>query len=166
MEAMITFIDEKRHELVVEPIRRTLGIAPLTFHAHDARRRRPERAPPRSLRDMELRPEIQRIYDASFQVYGVRKVWRQMLHEGFAVARCTVSRLMKTTGLEGVFRRKPHRTTIPDKAAPCSPDRVNWHFKAPAPNTLWVADFTYVVTWQGFVWVAFVLDVFARNIVG
>jgi putative transposase len=166
MEAMIAFVDENRQDYGVEPICRMLEIAPSTYHAHDARCRRPERAPPRVLRDVALRPAIQRIYDDNFEVYGVRKVWRQMLRDGHAVARCTVARLMKAMGLKGVIRGKPHRTTVSDKAAPCPLDRVNRNFKAPAPNTLWVADFTYVKTWQGFAYVAFVIDVFARKIVG
>jgi transposase InsO family protein len=163
---MIAFIDENRDEYGVEPICRTLPIAPSTYHAHDARRRRPEEAPPRVVRDVVLKPEIQRVYDQNFQVYGVRKIWRQLNREGFDVARCTVGRLMKRMGLQGVIRGKPHRTTFSDKAAPCPLDRVNRHFKAPAPNVLWVSDFTYVSTWQGFVYVAFVIDVFARTIVG
>jgi transposase InsO family protein len=163
---MIAFIDENRGEYGVEPICRTLPIAPSTYHAHDARRRAPESAPPRVRRDWALKPEIQRIFEENFEVYGQRKVWRQMKREGFEVARCTIARLMKTMGLRGVIRGKPHRTTIPDKAAPCPLDRVNRDFKAPAPNRLWVADFTYVATWAGFVYVAFVIDVFARRIVG
>jgi transposase InsO family protein len=163
---MIAFIDENRDEYGVEPICRTLPIAPSTYHAHDARRRRPERAPPRVVRDVALRPEIQRVFDENFQVYGVRKVWRQLNREGFEIARCTVGRLMRGMGLKGVIRGKPHRTTFSDKAAPCPLDRVNRDFKAPAPNMLWVSDFTYVSTWSGFVYVAFVIDVFARKIVG
>ena len=143
---MIAFIDENRDEYGVEPICRTLPIAPSTYHAHDARRRCPEHAPPRVVRDTGLRPEIQRVFDENFQVYGVRKVWCQLNREGFDVARCTVGRLMKVMGLKGVIRGKPHRTTFSDKAAPCPLDRVNRHFKAPAPNVLWVSDFTYVST--------------------
>jgi transposase InsO family protein len=163
---MIAFIDENRGEHGVEPICRTLPIAPSTYHAHDARRRSPESAPPRVRRDQALKGAIQRVYDENFQVYGQRKVWRQMQREGFEVARCTVARLMKNMGLKGVIRGKPHRTTIPDKASPCPLDRVDRNFKAPAPNMLWVADFTYVPTWAGFVYVAFIIDVFARKIVG
>ncbi len=163
---MIAFIDENRDEYGVEPICRTLPIAPSTYHAHDARRRCPERAPSRVVRDVALRPEIQRVFDENFQVYGVRKVWRQLNREGFDVARCTVGRLMRVMGLKGVIRGKPHRTTFSDKAAACPLDRVNRDFKAPAPNMLWVSDFTYVSTWSGFVYVAFVIDVFARKIVG
>jgi transposase InsO family protein len=163
---MIAFIDENRDEYGVEPICRTLRIAPSTYYEHDARRRRPERAPPRVVRDAALRPEIRRVYDENFQVYGVRKVWKQLHREGLAVARCTVARLMKAMGLKGVIRGKLHRTTVADKAAPCPLDRVNRDFKAPAPNALWVSDFTYVATWAGFVYVAFVIDAFARRIVG
>jgi len=163
---MIAFIDENRDEYGIEPICRTLPIAPSTYRAYDARRRRPERAPARVVRDLALRVEIQRVFDANFRVYGVRKVWRQLQREGFEVARCTVERLMKAMGIAGVIRGKPHRTTFSDKAAPCPLDRVNRHFKASAPNALWVSDFAYVATWQGFVYVAFAIDVFARKIVG
>ncbi len=147
---MISFIDDNREAHGVEPICQVLRIAPSTFHAHVA----------------ALKPQIQRIFDDNFQVYGVRKVWRQMRREGVKVARCTVARLMKTMGLQGVIRGKPHRTPIPDKAIPCPLDRVNRNFRAAAPNVLWVADFTYVPTPSGFVYVAFVIDVFARRIVG
>ncbi len=118
------------------------------------------------MRDASLMPEIQRVFDENFQVYGVRKVWRQLKREGEDVARCTVARLMKKLGLQGIIRGKPHRTTFSDKEAPCPLDRVNRDFTAPAPNRLWVADFTYVATWAGFVYVAFVIDVYARRIVG
>ena len=111
-------------------------------------------------------PEIRRIFDDNFQVYGYRKVWHQLKREGFDVARCTVARLMKRMGLAGVIRGKRVRTTVPDKAAPCPLDFVNRKFSAPRPNVLWVSDFTYVATWSGFVYVAFVIDVFARRIVG
>ena len=110
--------------------------------------------------------EIRRVYEANFCVYGVRKVWRQLGREGIAVARCTVARLMRTMGLQGALRGKPVRTTISDKAAPCPLDRVNRQFRALRPNALWVSDFTYVATWAGFVYVAFVIDTFARRIVG
>ena len=110
--------------------------------------------------------EIRRVYEANFRVYGVRKVWRQLGREGIEVARCTVARLMRAMGLQGCVRGKPVRTTVSDKAAPCPLDRVNRQFQAPRPNVLWVADFTYVATWGGFVYVAFVIDVFARRIVG
>ena len=107
-----------------------------------------------------------RVFDEHFRVYGVRKVWRQLLREGVPVARCTVERLMRRMGLKGVVRGKPIRTTTSDKAAPCPLDHVQRQFHAPAPNRLWVADFTYVATWKGFVYVAFVIDVYARMIVG
>jgi transposase InsO family protein len=110
--------------------------------------------------------EIRRVYEANFCVYGVRKVWRQLGREGTAVARCTVARLMRAMGLQGAVRGKPVRTTISDKAAPCPLDRVNRQFQAPRPNVLWVSDFTYVATWSGFVYVAFVIDAYARRIVG
>jgi transposase InsO family protein len=117
-------------------------------------------------RDEALKPRILRVFSENFQVYGVRKVWRQLLREGFEVARCTVSRLMKAMGLRGVVRGKPHRTTFSDMSAPCPLDRVNRNFNAPVPNVLWVSDFTYVATWSGFVCVAFIIDVYARKIVG
>ena len=158
--------DQNRDEFGVEPICGTLPIAPSTYHAHDARRRRPLEAPPRVVRDQALRGEIRRVFDENFQVYGVRKVWRQLQREGEEVARCTVARLMKKLGLQGIIRGKPHRTTFSDKNAPCPLDRVNRVFEAPAPNLLWVSDFTYVATWAGFVYVAFVIDVYARRIVG
>ncbi len=150
----------------VEPICRVLKIAPSTYHAHDARRRRPDTAPPRVQRDAALRVEIRRVFDQNFQVYGVRKVWRQLVREGEDVARCTVARLMRGMGLQGVIRGRRVRTTISDKAAPCPLDRVNRQFRAPRPNVLWVSDFTYVATWAGFVYVAFVIDAYARRIVG
>ena len=115
---------------------------------------------------MALRPEIARVWEQNYKVYGVRKVWRQIKREGLDVARCTVARLMSDMGLEGVIRGRKHRTTIPDKYQPCPLDKVNRQFKAPAPNMLWVSDFTYVATWRGFVYVAFVIDAFARRIVG
>ena len=110
--------------------------------------------------------QIRRVHEANFGVYGARKVWRQLGREGIAVARCTVERLMRQMGLRGAVRGKETRTTIADKAAPCPADQVNRQFQAPQPNALWVSDFTYVATWQGFVYVAFVIDVFARRIVG
>jgi len=163
---MISFIDAHRAEHGVEPICRTLKIAPSTYYEHDARRKRPEIAPLRVQRDEVLKPEIRRVYDQNLQVYGQRKIWKQLKRKGFDIARCTVARLMKNLGLKGFIRGKPHRTTVSDKSAPCPLDRVNRCFKAPAPNILWVADFTYVATWSGFVYVAFVIDVFARRIVG
>jgi len=143
-----------------------LKIAPSTYHAEAASRIDPSRRSARAQRDVALKDQIRRVFDENFGVYGVRKVWRQMQREGVSIARCTVARLMKAMGIAGVIRGKPHRTTFSDKAAPCPLDRVNRDFKAPAPNMLWVSDFTYVSTWHGFVYVAFVIDVFARRIVG
>ncbi len=126
----------------------------------------PAKASPRARRTWCSWQQIRRVYEANFRVYGVRKVWRQLGREGIAVARCTVARLMRRMGLQGAVRGKATRTTIADKATPCPLDRVNRQFRAPQPNALWVSDFTYVATWQGFVYVAFVIDVFARRIVG
>ncbi|MFN3314693.1 MAG: IS3 family transposase, partial [Hyphomonas sp.] len=140
--------------------------APSTYRKHVAQRRDPLRLSARARRDLAFKPEIARVFAENFAVYGVRKVWRQMRREGFVIARCTVERLMREMGLHGVIRGKPVRTTISDKAAPCPLDRVNRQFHAPAPNRLWVSDFTYVSTWSGFVYVAFVIDVYARYIVG
>ena len=166
MEAMIRFVDAYRDEHGVEPICRVLAIAPSTYHAHARRRENPETAPARVKRDAQLMSEIRRVFDDNFQVYGVRKIWRQMQREGFEVARCTVARLMRKMGLQGVIRGKRVRTTIADKTAICPLDRVNRQFRAPRPNMLWVSDFTYVATWSGFVYVAFVIDAYARRIVG
>ena len=163
---MIAFIDEHRAVYGVEPICKVLPIAPSTYHAHAARRADPAKLPARARRDAALAVEIRRVFEANFHVYGVRKVWRQLGREGIAVARCTVERLMRAMGLQGAVRGKPVRTTVSDKAAPCPLDRVNRQFKAPRPNALWVSDFTYVATWSGFVYVAFVIDAFARRIVG
>ncbi len=163
---MIAFNDDHRGEYGVEPICRVLKIAPSTFHAHAARRVWPEIAPPRIQRDAALKPHILRVFSENFQVYGARKVWRRLKREGLDIARCTVSRLMNAMGLKGVIRGKPHWTTFCDKSAPCPLDRVNRHFHAPRPNVLWVSDFTYVATWSGVVYVAFVIDVYARRIVG
>ncbi len=163
---MTRFIDEYRSAYGVEPICKVLPIAPSTYYEHVRRRAKPETAPPRVKRDVELMQEIRRVFEENFQVYGVRKVWRQLLREGHDVARCTVARLMRKIGLEGVIRGKRVRTTVPDKAAPCPLDHVNRQFRAERPNVLWVSDFTYVATWTGFVYVAFVIDAFARRIVG
>jgi putative transposase len=163
---MIAFIDEHREAYGVEPIGRVLPIAPSTYHAHAARRADPEKLPARAERDAALAVEIRRVFDENFRVYGVRKVWRQLGREGIVVARCTVARLMRAMGLQGAVRGKKVRTTISDPAAACPLDRVNRHFTAACPNALWVSDFTYVATWVGFVYVAFVIDAFARRIVG
>jgi putative transposase len=163
---MISFIDEHRPVLGVEPICKLLPIAPSTYYDTVAKRTDVDRLSVRARRDVGLKIEIRRVFDANYRVYGVRKVWRQLQREGFDVARCTVTRLMRTMGLQGIIRGKPMRTTIGDKAAPCPLDRVNRQFYAPAPNRLWVSDFTYVSTWTGMVYVAFVIDVYARFIVG
>lgn len=163
---MKAFIDDHRDVYGVEPICRVLPIAPSTYHAHAARRENPDLAPAREKRDRVLAPEVRRVFEENFSVYGVRKVWRQLRREGFDVARCTVARLMRAMGLHGVVRGKRVRTTVSDRAAPCPLDRVNRQFQAPRPNALWVSDFTYVTTWAGFVYVAFVIDAFARRIVG
>ena len=163
---MIAFIDDHRGAHGVEPICRVLPIAPSTYHDHLAKRSDPAKMSARALRDMVLKVEVARVFAENFKVYGVRKVWRQMQREGFDIARCTVERLMQSLDLQGVIRGKPVRTTFSDRAAPCPLDHVNRQFNAPRPNTLWVSDFTYVATWQGFVYVAFVIDTFARRIVG
>ena len=163
---MWAFIDQYRETLGVEPICRVLQIAPSGYRRHAARQRDPARRSARAQRDEILMRHIQRIWDANRQVYGVDKVWRQLQREGLAVARCTVARLMRRLGLRGVQRGQAVRTTVPNLAAPCPGDRVNRQFRAERPNQLWVADFTYVSTWQGFVYVAFIIDVFARRIVG
>jgi len=143
-----------------------LQVAPSAYRRHAARQRNPERRSARARRDDLLMAHIQRVWDANMQVYGADKVWLQMNREGIAVARCTVERLMNRLGLHGVRRGKVIRTTVPDKAATCPLDRVNRQFTAERPNQLWVSDFTYVSTWQGWLYVAFVIDVFARRIVG
>mgnify|MGYP003382614891 CR=1 FL=1 len=163
---MISFIDEHRPVLGVEPICKLLPIAPSTYYDTVAKRTDVDRLSVRARRDVGLKIEIRRVFDANYRVYGVRKVWRQLQREGFEVARCTVARLMRTMGLRGIIRGKPVRTTFSDKAAPCPLDRVNRQFHAPAPNRLWVSDFTYVSTWSGMVYAAFVIDVYARFIVG
>jgi transposase InsO family protein len=163
---MIAFIDDHREVHGVEPICKVLPIAPSTYHAHVAKRADPKKLSKRAKQDLALTPEIARVFAENFEVYGVRKVWRQLQRESFDVARCTVERLMRGIGLRGVIRGKPVRTTISDKAAPCPLDHVNRQFHAPRPNALWVSDFTYVSTWTGFVYVAFVIDAYARRIVG
>jgi len=163
---MISFIDEHRSVLGVEPICRLLPIAPSTYYEVIAKRMDVGRLSARKRNDIAMKVEIRRVFNENFQVYGVRKVWRQLQREGFAIARCTVARLMRMMGLQGIIRGKPVKTTVSYKGAPCPLDRVNRQFKAPAPNMLWLSDFTYVATWQGFVYVAFVIDAFARRIVG
>ena len=164
--AVIAFIDDHRDAYGVEPICRVLPIAPPTYHEHVAQRQDPTRLSARARQYVALKPEIARVFAENFAVYGVRKVWRQMIREGVPVARFTVARLMREMGLAGVIRGKPMRTTISNKAASCPLDHVSRQFYAPAPNMFWVSDFTYVATWAGFVYVAFVIDTYARRIVG
>jgi putative transposase len=160
------YIDRYREAYGVEPICKVLQIAPSCYRRHAAQLRNPELRSERARRDDALIPEIQRVWHANLQVYGADKVWRQMNREGIAVARCTIERLMRRAGLHGVRRGKRVRTTVPDKAAVRPLDRVNRQFRADRPNQLWVSDFTYVSTWQGWLYIAFVIDVFARRIVG
>jgi len=163
---MVSFIDEHRNAHGVESICAMLPIAPSTYYARKGQQANPERLSARVRRDLALQPEIHRVWDENFQVYGARKVWRQMNREGIEVARCTVERLMRDLGLSGAIRGRKFKTTVSDPSAICPPDRVKRQFMAARPNQLWVADFTYVATWRGFVFVAFVIDVFARRIVG
>lgn len=163
---MVAFIDAHRERLGVEPICAQLPIAPSVYYTHQARQRDPGRLPPRRRRDDALRREIQRVYDENFQVYGARKGWKHLVREGGTVARCTVERLMRALGLQGVRRGARGRTTVPDDRAERPVDHVKRQFQATRPNELWVADFTYVATGVGFVYVAFVVDVFARRIIG
>jgi putative transposase len=163
---MIGFIDDHRAAYGVEPICRVLPIAPSTYHAHAAKRADPGKLSARARRDVALQAEIRRVWEANFQVYGARKVWRQFQREAITAPRCQVARLMKHMGLAGAVRGKTVRTTHSDKSVRCPLDRVNRQFRAPAPNVLWLSDFTYVATWQGFVYVAFVIDAYARRIVG
>ncbi len=163
---MITFIDDHRATYGVEPICRVLPIAPSTYYKHVARRVDPGLLPPRLQRDRMLKDEILRVWKANFEVYGADKVWTQLNREGIVVARCTVERLMKLMGLRGVVRGKTVRTTVSDPSAERPEDLVNRQFTAERPNALWVSDFTYVSSWSGFVYVAFIIDVFARRIVG
>ena len=163
---MKAFIDEHREVYGVEPICKVLPIAPSTYYEHAARKADPSRISTRAKRDAFLCAEIKRVWDENFQVYGADKVWLQLRREGVAAARCTVERLMKQMELSGAIRGKAVKTTVSDRAVPCPLDRVNRHFRAPRPNALWVSDFTYVSTWQGFAYVAFIIDVFARRIVG
>ena len=163
---MVTFVDQHRAELGVEPICAELPIAPSTYYEHKAREANPERLPARHIRDAVLAVEIRRVWEENFCVYGARKVWRQLNREHLFVARCTVERLMRKLGLQGVVRGRGYKTTIPDDAAARPADLVQRKFTATRPNQLWVADITFVATWRGVVYVAFVIDVFARCIVG
>jgi transposase InsO family protein len=163
---MLGFIETHRQDYGVEPICKVLPIAPSTVRRHVARQADPAKVPERVRRDAGLRADIRRVFDENFQVYGVRKVWRQLQREGRKVARCTVGRLMRGMSLRGVIRGKLVKTTIQDKGLPCPLDHVNRQFRAERPDMLWLSDFTYVPTWNGFVYVAFIIDAFARRIVG
>jgi putative transposase len=164
---MVTFVDEHRDEYGVEPICEVLPIAPSTYYERRARAEDPNRRPAREKRDAELRPQIQRVWNDNHAVYGVDKVWHQLGREHLDVARCTVARLMRDMGLRGVVRGRAFKvTTVADEKAVRPPDLVHREFAATRPNQLWVADITYVATWLGFAYVAFVVDVFSRRIVG
>ena len=163
---MIAFLDDHRGVFGVGPICRVLGIAPSTFYSFKAVERDPTLASDRARQDQKDMTAIKQIFDGSRGRYGARKVWHQLRREGCDIARCTVERLMKVMGLQGVVRGKKVVTTNPDAAQPCPDDKVNRVFVADMPNQLWVSDFTYVSSWQGMVYVAFVIDVFARKIVG
>ncbi|WP_435793381.1 IS3-like element IS1203 family transposase [Escherichia coli] len=165
LEKMMPLLDKLREQYGVGPVCSELHIAPSTYYHCQQQRHHPDKRSARAQHDDWLKREIQRVYDENHQVYGVRKVWRQLLREGIRVARCTVARLMAVMGLAGVLRGKKVRTTISRKAVAAG-DRVNRQFVAERPDQLWVADFTYVSTWQGFVYVAFFIDVFAGYIVG
>lgn len=162
----VLFIDRHRHAYGVEPICAQLPIAPSTYYEQKARQADLGRLPPRLQRDALLRSEIRRVWEANFQVYGADKVWRQLNRLEIPVARCTVERLMRAMGLQGAVRGKKFKTTVADDSAARPADLVKRNFSASRPNELWVADLTYVATWRGFVFVAFVIDVFARMIVG
>lgn len=163
---MVSFIDTHRGGYGVESICRELPIAPSTYYEEKARQADPRRLPPRAKRDAELREAIRRVWEGNFRVYGVRKIWKQLGREGMQVARCTVARLMLQMGLSGAVRGRKFKTTIPETAADRPRDLVDRDFTATRPNQLWVADLTYVATWAGFVYVAFVIDAFSRRIVG
>lgn len=163
---MVAYIDVHKDRFGVEPICGVLPIAPSTYYDHKAREVDPSRLPPRNQRDAVLRGEIRRVWEEHFRVYGVRKVWRQLNREGIKVAKCTVERLMQAMGLQGVVRGRQIKTTIPAPVPDQAADRVQRNFRVTRPNALWVSDLTYVATWSGFVYVAFVIDAFARCIVG
>ena len=163
---MVTFIDEHRDDYGVEPICAVLPIAPSTYYRHRAHRLDPSKRSERAKRDEVLRDRIGVVWEENFGVYGARKVWRQLQREEVDVARCTVERLMREVGLRGAVRGRRFKTTVSDGRADRPADLVNREFKADAPNRLWVADLTYVATWAGFVYVAFIIDVFSRFIVG
>jgi transposase InsO family protein len=160
------FIDEHKDAHGIEPVCKLLRIAPSTYYAHAARMANPALASSRAKRDAELCADIKRVHAENFSVYGARKIWHQLKREGIETARCTVERLMRFLAIQGVRRGRSVKTTNRDRTQACPRDHVNRQFKAPHPNALWVSDFTYVATWQGFVYVAFIIDVFARTIVG
>ena len=162
----MSFIDAHHEELGIEPICRELRVAPSSYHEHAARLADPDKRSARTRRDDEIKEQIKRVHDASFGLYGTRKVWHQLRRDGIDVAKCTVERLMRAMGLAGIRRGKACVTTVSNPKTPCPLDRVNRAFKVKRPNALWVVDFTYVHTWTGFVYVAFVIDAFARRIVG
>jgi len=163
---MVSFIDTHRGDYGVEPICEVMPIAPSVYYERKVREADPRRLPPRARRDEVLRGEIRRVWRENYEVYGVRKVWRQLNREGIQVARCTVGRLMREMGLQGAIRGRKFRTTVADEAAARPSDLVDRDFTATRPNELWVADLTYVATWGGFVYVAFVIDAYARRIAG
>jgi putative transposase len=163
---MVRYIDAHKDRFGIEPICRQLQIAPSTYYEQKLRQRNPSRLPARAQRDSKLRPEIHRVWHENFCVYGAHKTWKQLNRERIRVARCTVERLMHDLGLRGAVRGKGLKTTIADESALRPADLVNRSFRADRPNQLWVADFTYVATWRGSVFVAFVIDVFSRMIVG
>ena len=163
---MVMFIDQYRKSYGVEPICQLLPIAPSTYYRHKVLEREPEKRSHRTQRDEILTEEIQRVFEENRQVYGARKIWKQLNREEVFVARCTVERLMKQLGIEGIRRGRKWRTTIPSELSDKPSDLVNRQFTASHPNQLWVADITYVATWSWFVYVAFVIDVFSRYIVG
>ncbi|NLC36731.1 MAG: IS3 family transposase [Alcaligenaceae bacterium] len=165
-EEINAYIDQHRGLYGVEPICKVLQVAPSAYRRYAARCRNPELRSLRAKRDEQLMVNIQRVWEQNFRVYGARKVWKQLNREGVMVARCTVERLMRHLGIEGIRRGKRVRTTIPDSAAACPRDLVKRRFEADRPNRLWVADFTYVSTWQGWLYVAFVIDAYAKRIVG
>jgi transposase InsO family protein len=163
---MVAFINAHREAYGVEPICAVVPIAPSTYYEQKVRAADPSRRPARAQRDARLRAEIQRVWQANRRVYGAKKVWKQLNRETIPVARCTVARLMRALGLRGVVRGRRITTTIPDALAERPRDLVERDFRATRPNQLWVADLTYVATWRGFAYVAFVIDVFSRRIVG
>lgn len=164
---MVAYIDDHRERFGVEPICKVLPIAPSTYYERKAQEREPDRRSARARRDEVLKPEIKRVFIENFSVYGARKLWKQLNRESIPVSRCTTARLAKALGIRGAVRGKVWKTTIPDADAARPRDLVQRSFVADAPNQLWVADITYVPTWSNHVvYVAFVIDVFARRIVG